>query len=358
MGGGKGGGGDTETTVRYAPYIESAHTALITQAQTYGTAVIGNSPFASLSVIDPSTAFFASGYAISSYPSVYDMYGKFLAGLDIEVLWNQVHQDTAYGAVINEIVSTDAALLEDELDAQIAELFAQARNINAVMSSSFIVAEGNMRDTKIKVVAKERADLRGKFTEIGQRRHEGHLNWNTKVIDTYLKMNELFFNTHGNYLQNKATIGSSNLLWPFTVLDHARVIIACLQGATDSKTKGETSGWATAANVIGMAAGAAYIGKSLGLFGTVAAAAPAMLASDIRLKKFITLIKGKYNHLGLNCYRWKWNNMAERLFGLTGNTKGVIAQEVELIYPQAVISENGYLKVNYGLLDKMLMEGG
>jgi len=74
----------------------------------------------------------------------------------------------------------------------------------------------------------------------------------------------------------------------------------------------------------------------------------AFLASDERLKTNInkTGVKG-----GHNWYTWTWNDLAKKVFGLTGDSEGVIAQEAIKITPDAVILDpSGYYKVNYGAL--------
>lgn len=68
--------------------------------------------------------------------------------------------------------------------------------------------------------------------------------------------------------------------------------------------------------------------------------------SDDRLKENITKI-GVEN--GFNIYSWTWNKLAKQ-FGLIGDSYGVIAQEVMKTKPNAVITDSGYLKVNYSLL--------
>ena len=89
MGGSSGGGSgegqpsDTTTTVRYPQYVEEAHQSFLELVATYRDAAIDDSPFADWTDIEYSDAFFGSGYTIASFPSLYDMYGKFLAGLDI-----------------------------------------------------------------------------------------------------------------------------------------------------------------------------------------------------------------------------------------------------------------------------------
>lgn len=68
--------------------------------------------------------------------------------------------------------------------------------------------------------------------------------------------------------------------------------------------------------------------------------------SDIRLKKYIKKIGELSN--GLNVYKYHY----KKGFGLPeGLQVGVMAQEVEKVMPQAVITmPNGYKAVNYGLL--------
>jgi hypothetical protein len=263
MGGGKGGGGDTETTIRYASYIETAHQDMINDAHAWKEALIApsNSPYDDYTIPDPEGGFFAANTIISDYPSMYDMYGKFMAGLDLEQIWEQHHSDSAYGEVINEIVETESNLLEDELNAQLAQLKAGYRNANAVMSSSFIIADGNMRDTKVKAIAKLRSDLRARFTEIGQRRWETHLRWNDGVIARYLDINRLYFALKFDYVDKQSEQDSRHVLWPFTVLDSERVIMAALQGATNSKTKGEHN---KVAGALSGALGGAAMGASIG----------------------------------------------------------------------------------------------
>ena len=87
------------------------------------------------------------------------------------------------------------------------------------------------------------------------------------------------------------------------------------------------------------------IGDAAGGVGTAVGALNAM--SDIRLKENITKI-GVDN--GFNIYSWDWNKKGIELGADKYPTIGVIAQEVQEIRPEAVSTENGYLKVDYAKL--------
>jgi len=83
-GGGKGGGGgNSEQTIRYAGYIEKKHKAFLDEIVTRRTAAIDASPFANITPVAIDAAFLGVGFVIADFPSLYDMYGKFMAGLDI-----------------------------------------------------------------------------------------------------------------------------------------------------------------------------------------------------------------------------------------------------------------------------------
>jgi hypothetical protein len=93
--------------------------------------------------------------------------------------------------------------------------------------------------------------------------------------------------------------------------------------------------------------------KRPGLFEYLSAAATAA-SSDRRLKKNIKHIDTVG---GVKFYTWEWNDIADQI-GVSGDrTVGVIAQELEAIYPELVVEgSDGYLRVNYGGLAAKLQE--
>jgi len=66
--------------------------------------------------------------------------------------------------------------------------------------------------------------------------------------------------------------------------------------------------------------------------------------SDQNLKYNITTLPySEYNDIGLRGVCWEWNEDAKKSFGLTGEGCGVIAQEVRMLYPRAVLQgKDGY----------------
>lgn len=80
--------------------------------------------------------------------------------------------------------------------------------------------------------------------------------------------------------------------------------------------------------------------------------------SDSRLKENITAMPhSEFEEIGLQSYSWVWSKKAITQLGIRGTEHGVIAQDVERLYPWAVAtSHEGYKKVNYAALKQLVAE--
>lgn len=128
-----------------------------------------------------------------------------------------------------------------------------------------------------------------------------------------------------------------------------------IQQALIDASKGQFAGYAGApASTIGylsQALGATTVpqttttSKQPGVFDYLTLAATAY-GSDQSLKTDIKPA-GKLGN-GIELFTWKWNSKAKDL-GVDGPTKGVIAQRIQKLIPEAVMKHyKGYLMVDYG----------
>ena len=122
MGSKSSSGEDQTVTVRYAPYIEEKHAAFLAATATYRAALTGDSPFDGYTDIEVELAFFGTGYTIASFPTMYDMYGKFMAGLDIDTLFSQMFEDTVNAPEVNDLVAAESALIQDDVDEAVTNI--------------------------------------------------------------------------------------------------------------------------------------------------------------------------------------------------------------------------------------------
>jgi len=262
-GGGKGGGGDTQTTIRYAPYIEVQHQTFLSLVADHRTAALADNPFTGYTDVEVEDAFFGAGYTIASFPSLYDMFGKFMAGLDIEVLWQQEFEDTVNSPEVANLISAEADLMDDDIEAtSIPRLQTGMRDLNSVMASSYPIGRAVIEDGRVKSIAKFGAELRYKLIPVAQERWKTHLQWNQQVVSIYAELMKFYYAAKHDVDEDNYSYASKYRLWPFTVLDYERAALGALQGATSQKT--DVAGASTTARVMSGALSGAAMGAMVG----------------------------------------------------------------------------------------------
>lgn len=271
--------GEQETIIRFAPYIESKHETFLDTSASWGATLINDSPFESYSDVDFDNGFFGSGYTMSSFPALYDMYGKFMAGLDVDSLWEQMLDATQDSNTINNLVTAESDLMTDEIEQNVLPRFQLGmRDINAVMSSSFVVGQSVLESARVKSIAKFDAEIKYKLIPIAAEIWSRHLEWNKSVIAAYSNIMQLYINSKMTADSQNSEMNLKDKLWPFTVLDFQRANLAALQGATSGKVAGgEVS---QAAKSVSGALGGAAMGASVGgPYGAVIGGALGLAAS-------------------------------------------------------------------------------
>jgi len=260
-----GGGGDSDKqiTTRYAPYVERYHSSFLHTVQSKRNAILNNSPFADYIDIDVNNAFFGTGYLVSSFPSLYDMFGKFMAGLDVEVLFAQEFEDTVNSPVVSDLVAAQSAMMDDDILINSLPRFqAGMRDINSVMSSSFVVGKAVIEDAKTKALSLFGADLKYRLIPIAVDRWKTHLEWNKNIVGVYAELMKFYYSAKTDADETNYAMAAKNRLWPFTVLDFERAALGALQGATNTKV--DVAGASTTAKVLSGALSGAAMGAMIG----------------------------------------------------------------------------------------------
>ena len=260
--GGGGSGGDSVVTQRYAPYVEEHHSTFLDLVATHRDAVIDDSPYVDYENIEIEAAFFGAGYTISSFPSLYDMYGKFMAGLDVCALYAQIFEDTIESPEVHNLVSAEAALLDDDIEANVLPRFQTGmRDINSVMSSSFVVGKSLIEDARVKSISKFSGELKYRLIPVVSERWKTHLEWNRNVIMTYAEIMKLYYSAKLDTDDFNYSMLAKDKLWPFTVLEYNRAALGAMQGATT--TTSDVAGTSQAQRAIGGALSGAAMGGFL-----------------------------------------------------------------------------------------------
>lgn len=262
MGSGKSKSKST-TIIRYAPYVEEKHSDFLATVNARRALAVDQSPFTNYVDVVVDDAFFGSGYTIASFPSLYDMFGKFMAGLDIDVLFDQVFEDTVNSAQVANLVSAEAALLDDDMETNaIPRMQTGMRDINSVLASTYPIARAVIEDGRVKAVAKFDAELRYKLIPVAEARWQTHLQWNQQVVTIYSELMKFYYAAKHDVNEDNYAFAAKDKLWPFTVLEFERAALGALQGATNTRT--DAAGASTTSRILSGALSGAAMGAMVG----------------------------------------------------------------------------------------------
>ena len=293
-GGGKGGSsGDTETTIRYAPYLEEVHKALIDHGGhdepnisfiDAFNATIDTTPWPA--IVDPITGqnrvnpygsydpvivdegFFGVRtddptllYEIKNFPSLWDMFGKFMGGLDVHDLWAQVYEDVVQGPEIENVITAHSALIQADIDTTVKPKFlAGMRDINSVHSTAFLIGLAIIQDEHVRQLNKFSSAIRLHSINVSVDLWKSHLDWDKAVTSTF---NDLF----KSYYAVRMDVDRANLeylakdeMWNINLFENARGLLGALGGGTATSGQNEPSQLAKSLSGVlgGASAGSAF----------------------------------------------------------------------------------------------------
>ena len=239
---------EMENTIRYAPYLEVAHSHLLNHGgadipdMSFIDALnsaLGASPYHLYDQVDPDRAFFGVDtedpdiiYEIGMFPSLWDMFGKFMGGLDVHDLWGQIYEDVIQGPEIENVIAAQSAIIQDNIDTNVMPKFLGGmRDIGAINSSAFAVGRALIETEHVRQVNKFSTQIRMHALNSSVDMWKSHLEWDKMVVATF---NDLF----KSYFAVKLDIDRANLeypakheMWNVNLFENARGILSAMSGA-------------------------------------------------------------------------------------------------------------------------------
>lgn len=219
--------------LRYAGYIEDKHEGFLDKISDKRNLIINDSPYDGYIPVDIDSAFFCVGNTISVFPSLYDMFGKFMSGFDVEKLWHYIFGDSLNATEINSGISAEMKLVDDDVTKNILPDFKiMMRNINSVVSSSFVIGKSVIENARIKALSKISSEAKFQVIPRVQERFNASLNWGKKAVTSYAEAMKLYYMTKMDGDDVNYTFDVKDKLWPFEALDFERAALGTLQGTS------------------------------------------------------------------------------------------------------------------------------
>lgn len=272
-------GGDTQSTVRYAPYLEAFHSQILnhggsdTPDSSFAdifNLTLNASPYVDYEQLDIDEGFFGMTvadptvtYEIKNFPSLWDMFGKFMGGLDVHDLWGQIYEDVIQGPEIENAVTAQSELLQDEIDTNVMPRFlAGMRDINSVQSTAFVVGKSIIQSAHVKSINKFSSQIRLQALSISNEQWSRHLSWDESVIRTFADIFKLYYATRLDMDRANLEYLAKDAMWNINLFENARSILGAMTGSAATSQSGNEP--STAQKAIGGALSGAAAGAMVG----------------------------------------------------------------------------------------------
>uniref|UniRef100_A0A6M3IE91 Uncharacterized protein n=1 Tax=viral metagenome TaxID=1070528 RepID=A0A6M3IE91_9ZZZZ len=245
---GSSGGGGSSGAVSHSAYLETIHkdwlnaTGVDTIEKSMTEVMdsaLGSSPWIGLSAYNPAVPIAANAAVVAAFAVI-------LAGLGDTTNWATLYAQavtTLVGAGEAEIIADVGAfsnILDDEIITKVLPRFRRGmQDINAVVSSSFVIGESVIEGFRDREVAKYMSGLR---IVIGERKIKAveqmiqlmtnRINWQADYVRMAVETNRIKIVALKEQTDQDAVIDDSDAKWDLEVFQYGANLLASIGGGT------------------------------------------------------------------------------------------------------------------------------
>lgn len=288
-GGGSSSGGGSSGRTDFPEYMKTWHNlALIGPSTVYPTysvseamnAAFGNSPFLGASAYNPDEPIAAM---LTASEKLEDLVNLLSRGTGLDEVISKILSDEYIGDAVEAHSKEIGDILESNT---IPRFEAGMRNINAVVTSSFIIGRALLEEAAAKQVAKFSAELRQQaFGELALQVAQLKLDYRYRLSALTIEANRMKIVAKKEEADSNIKIEESHALWDLEVFKYGGNLLGSIQGTAVSTGDNRWDSRPAAGSVIGGAlsgaAAGAYIGGKTGaaVGGPVGAVVGAVLGA-------------------------------------------------------------------------------
>jgi len=286
--GSSGGGGGSSGAVSHSAYLEAVHGDWLNNSGVdtisdsitdVMNAAIGNSPWTGLTAYVPDADIAAYEAAIAAFAVI-------LAGLTDTGDWAAFYTqaDTTLAGVGEAALNADAlayeAILDDVIATSTLPKFRRGmQDINAVMSSAFVIGEAVIESFKDRDVAKYLSALRlavndNKLKAVEQMMQlmANRIGWEDSYMKTVVEGNRIKIVAKKEEADQNATIDEADAKWDLEVFQHGSNVLAASAGGTAGAGKIPSKMQSAIGGALSGAAAGAMMGSVVPGIGTAVGA--------------------------------------------------------------------------------------
>jgi len=270
-----GGGGGAVTT--YPPYIQAEHQRWVQGNAGYifpGNLSVsqkiaegmGINPFTSHILINTHDVFVGAGSVVTDFISPYNRIKNF-ATYDIDTKYLEYTQIT--DPMIADAISQHSVILDDEYATKILPAFeAGMADINAVMSSAFVIGRGLLLDTKQKQVSKFTKDIQLQAFDWASKRVSLNMEMHRLLVTSSTEISRMYTAVRLEAEKEDFDLAEKDALWDLSLFQYGTQVMAAINGTATQSQKVPSQ--SKIAGALSGAMSGASAGAALGPYGAAA----------------------------------------------------------------------------------------
>lgn len=273
-----GGSSDSVSTektvqVRFAPYIEYKHESCLDTVTSIRKQIINESPYDGITYFDLSDALYAYGKTLQDITPMYNVFGKYMASIDISLTYDGAFTSVMCKGEIDELLNAES--IRYDLDVMIDKIVKYKLNmrlVNSIMTSSYAVGLSAIESEKLTLMSKISLELRGQQIPCVKINFTSALDYFQQNAKLYAKNLQMILSLEDITRAFNDTERYKNSLWPFSVLQFEATVIGTLRGRASYQKdilKRSRSGLSTVLSITSYTVQGAVIGSYFGPYGTV-----------------------------------------------------------------------------------------
>lgn len=240
-GGGGSSGGGSSGTVDYPQYIKDAHSRFLgnTALVPYGiselmtTAWSGASPYAAYVPPDADDAFLGAGKFITDFTTPFELLKNFTLYNPQTEFNTQIATTSTYRDALIDAHSTQ---LQNEYDSSLIPRFEHGMaDINAVMSSAFIIGKALIAESKLLAIAKFSKELQMHDLEFTLKRISVQMEWHRVISSSSIELARLYLAARTEMDDLDMEAAAKDALWDLDIYQYGTQVLASVSGAATSK---------------------------------------------------------------------------------------------------------------------------
>lgn len=246
--GSSGGGGGGSGAVSHSAYLEIVHGEWLNHSgldgiessiNTIMNSALGSSPWTGVTAYNPDAD-------IAAYEAVIADLRVLLGGLDEAVDWAALYAqaELTLNGVAEAAIIADAAafasILDADLNVKILPRFRRGmQDINAVVSSAFVLGEAVIEGFRDRELAKYTSGLRLDSkarvltaTEMMVQMAGRRITWNEDYVKTFIEAQRIKIVAKKEETDRNAAIDDADAKWDLSVFQHGANLLAAIGGGT------------------------------------------------------------------------------------------------------------------------------